>query len=179
MSKAARIPKNVREEKLRLCPSCAVCHSTVDLELNHIDPDKPSTIDNLIVLCSYHHGLWHEMSSRNRHADQVRKAIADAKKRGVHFGKPCADYEKVMRLIAENSTQFNDPYNIDYEPLTEHEIMDMAGVREGCYAKCKRMLLDALGTREWPYSWRKPKRLRNRPMYDWEIRRLRGELIDH
>lgn len=170
--KATKIPKMVRAEKLRLCPFCAVCHTGVDLELNHIDPSKPATIDNLIVLCSQHHGVWHEMASKNRHSDKVRCAIKEAKERGVHFGKRSADYERVMRLIAENSTQFNP-----FSEVTEHEIMDMAGVKEVCYYKCKRMLLDALALDVWPYSWKKPKQVRNRPMYDRQIRRLRGDSI--
>ena len=172
MSKAARISKAVREEKLRLCPFCALCHTTADLELNHFDPDKPATVDNLIVLCSLHHGQWHEMRSRSRHADLVRKGIADAKTRGVHFGAPRADYERVMRLIAEHSTQFNR-----FSEITEHEIMEMAGVKEVCYAKCKRMLLEAMELPEWPYTWPKPISARNRPMYDRQIRRQRGETI--
>lgn len=171
MSKATRIPKNIRDEKLRQCPFCAVCHKTEDLELNHIDPSKPSTLDNLIVLCSQHHGLWHEMSSRNRHSDTVRQRIAEAKQRGVHFGKPAADYERVMRLISEHSTQFNR-----FSETTEHEIMEMAGVKEVCYAKCKRMLLEAMELDPWPFSWKKPRRVRNRPMYDAQIRRLRGDI---
>ena len=77
-----------------------------------------------------------------------------------------------MRLIAENSTQFNP-----FSEVTEHEIMDMAGVKEVCYYKCKRMLLDALALDVWPYSWKKPKQVRNRPMYDRQIRRLRGDSI--
>lgn len=171
MSKAARIPKAVREEKLRLCPFCAVCHTTKDLELNHINPDKPVTLDNLIVVCSEHHGVWHNWSAKNRHSDTVRQGIAEAKQRGVHFGKPAADYERVMRLIAEHSTQFNR-----FSETTEHEIMEMAGVKEVCYAKCKRKLLDALELDTWPFPWKKPGRVRNRPMYDAQIRRLRGDI---
>lgn len=174
MSKAAQIPKRVREEKLKACPCCAVCHTKKNLELNHIDPSKPSTLDNLIVLCSQHHGLWHKMSSRNRHGDLVRKGIDEAKRNGVHFGKKPANYERVMKLIAENSTQFNNIYAVDYEPKTEHEIMEMAGVKEVCYSKCKRMLLEAMAKDEWPYQWAKPKRVRNVPLYERKIKQLRG-----
>ena len=175
MSNATPIPSSVRLEKLRLCPFCVVCHTTENLELNHIDPDKPATIDNLIVVCSKHHGVWHKMSSRNVHKDLVIKGIKAAQKRGVHVGKSCADYENVMRLIAKYSTQFNDVDSQDYVPYTEHEIMDMANVKSVCYSKCKRMLKEAMCASEWKYEWPKPTISKKTPLYDHYIQRMRRE----
>lgn len=172
---AERIPKYVRAEKLRRCPFCAVCFTEKDLELHHFDPKGPATVDNLLVLCSKHHMDMHDVQAKSRHKDLVVKAIHDAQARGVHFGKPNADYEKIMRLIAENSTQFNDIYDADYEPKTEHEIMEMAGIKNGCYSKCKRMLIEAMHANAWPFAWEKPKRVRNRPMYEHEIRKMRRD----
>ena len=78
-----------------------------------------------------------------------------------------------MRLIAERSTQFND----GGEMHTETEIMEAAGVKNVCYHKCKRMLLDALKAEEWPYSWPKPVQVRNHPVYDYVIKKMRGDVL--
>ena len=169
--KPARIPPNVRKKKLRACPFCVVCGTDKSLELNHIDPAKPSTFDNLIVVCSKHHGVWHEFSTQNRHTDKVKNGMIEAKARGTRLGRPPKyDKEKVMRLIAENSTQFNL-----FSKTTESEIMEMAGVRPTCYAKYKRELLNAMDADVWPYDWPKPKRRMNRPLYDNQIKKLRGD----
>lgn len=172
---AERIPKYVRVEKLRKCPFCAVCFTEKDLELHHFDPKGPATVDNLVVLCSKHHMAIHDVQAKSRHKDLVVEAIHDARQRGVVFGRPKADYEKVMRLIAEHSTQFNNIYDADYDPKTEREIMDMAGVKEVCYSKCKRMLVEAVNAHEWPFEWKKPSICKNRPLYDAVVKRLRGD----
>lgn len=172
---AIRIPKSVRTQKLKMCPFCAVCGTTADLEINHFDPKGQPTIDNLIVLCSKHHMVWHDVKSKSRHADLTREKIQEAIASGVQWGKKPFDHEKVMRLIAENSTQFVDIYDPDVQLRTESEIMEMAGVKSVCYHKCKRMLLDAMALEAWPYSWPKPKKKRNMPLYDHVVRELRGE----
>ena len=173
--KSTPIPKRVRDEKLRLCPFCAVCHTDKNLELNHIDPSKPATIANLIVLCGKHHGIWHYMSATHRNRDLLRNGIAEAKSRGVHIGRKPAEYERVMRLIAEHSTQFNDIYDPEYDLCTENEIMEMAGVKSGCYYKCKRMLLEAMDAQEWPYTWARPKVRKEMALYDHYIKRIRDD----
>jgi len=178
MSRAKRIPHTVRVAKLKECPFCVLCHTTDDLELHHIDPKGPSTLDNLVVVCSKcHFNKWHEGKVTYRHADMVRAGIQEAKERGVHFGKKPADYREVMRLIAKHSTQFNNIYDADYELKTEHEIMDMAGVKEVCYYKCKRMLIEAINADKWPFEWKKPTICRNTPLYDRVIKRLRGDIV--
>lgn len=170
MSKAKQIPPDVRAAKPAKCPFCAVCHSTEDLELNHLDPDGDSTIDNLIVLCSKHHADWHDMRRGNRHADLLRKGIRERKARGEKFGKPAIPLEPIMRAIAEKSTQYNP-----FSEMTEHEIADSVEVGYTTYCKAKRALKEAIKAEVWPYSWRKPRQCSNRPMYDRYIRRLRGE----
>ena len=153
---------------------CVNCGATNHLTYHHIVPvsrggnDVPS---NIAVLCPQCHAKADfEKRGTIGNGLLVREGMQRAKDRGIKLGKPCADYESVMQLIAEHSTQFNR-----FSETTEHEIMEMAGVKEVCYAKCKRMLLDALELDTWPYSWKKPRRVRNRPMYDKQIRRLRGE----
>lgn len=178
MSKATRIPMSVRIEKLQKYHYCAICGNDKDLELNHIDPQLPATFENLIVLCSKcHMERWHGAKAGKRHADAVRDGIKEAVSRGVKFGRPPADYENVMRLIAEHSTQFNNIYDVDYEPKTEHEIMEMAGVSKTCYFKCKRMLRDAMKFDIWPYSFDKPRKCLNRPLYDAAVKQFRGEKV--
>ena len=173
LSKGTPISTKVRKEKMAAYPYCALCHSTTDLELAHLDPNAPATFDNLMVLCSKcHMEKWHLVKAERRHADMVRRGIRTAKENGVHFGKKPADYEKVMRLIAERSTQFNED-----SLITEHEIMAAAGVKEVCYAKCKRMLLEEIQRDDWPYDWEKPAQVSLRPMYEHKIKRLRGDAV--
>ena len=74
-----------------------------------------------------------------------------------------------MRLIAENSTQFNEKL------VTESEIMEMAGLKPVAYYKYKRRLLALMEADEWPFEWDKPTAVRDKPLYDHLIRRLRGE----
>lgn len=155
---------------------CVNCGATKDLNYHHIVPvvcggnEVPS---NIAVLCGKCHDAVHYTNTGSiSHSQAAREGIQRAKANGVKFGKPPADYEKVMRLIAENSTQFNR-----FSETTEREIAAMAGVGYTCYCKCKQKLLDAMAASEWPYSWPKPRQVRNRPMYEWEIRRLRGETI--
>ena len=127
---------------------------------------------NIAVVCTKCHGLIHYgKNGVINHGELVKKAIKEAKERGVHVGKPCADYENVMRLIAMYSTQFNE----DGDLRTEHEIMAMAGVKEVCYAKCKGKLKEAMQAEVWPYEWAKPKIMKNRPLYDRVIKKMRRE----
>jgi hypothetical protein len=165
------VPQWIKDKKYHFC---AVCGKTEDLQYNHFIPDNGhNTVpENIIVLCAPCHQIWHNQGGTVHHNYLVKQGIAKAKERGVKVGKKPADYEKVMRLIAENSTQFNKS-----SLTTEHEIMDMAGVKEVCYAKCKRMLLDAINDDEWPYSWAKPTYVAYRPLYDNVIKRLRGDAI--
>jgi predicted metal-binding protein len=170
MSKGTFISKSVRQAKMAAYKKCAFCGSSKDLEIAHFNPRLEATFENLIVCCSQCHMKYmHDEEVVHRHADMVRESIREAKARGVHFGKKPADYEKVMRLIAENSTQFN-PNSL----TTEHEIMEMAGVKEVCYAKCKRMLIAAIQDDVWKYDFSKPKQIRNHPMYEHHIKRIRG-----
>lgn len=164
---------------------CCYCGSTVGIEYDHINPalfGDEWTIENTRPLCrkchrEYTHGmrLHGQMEMLRDQGFLVREGIRKAKERGVKVGKKSADYENIMRLIAENSTQFVDIYEIDAPLRTENEIMEMAGVKPVCYYKCKRMLLDAMEAADWPYKWSKPKSKRNRPLYDHVVRMLRGE----
>ena len=152
---------------------CAACGRTDDLQYHHLVPTilggktEPS---NIIVLCGPCHQKWHRQGGRDKHNHLVKEGIAKARERGVFVGKRPADAERIMRLIAENSTQFQDE-----RLVTETEIMKMAGIESVCYHKYKRRLLALMDADEWPFEWEKPKVLRNRPLYDRVIKRLREE----
>ena len=152
---------------------CANCGATKNLTYHHIVPvsrggnDVPS---NIAVLCPACHAKVHyEKDGTIGHGDLVREWIERAKMKGVKIGRPSVDHEKVLRLIAEKSTQFN-PLSM----TTETEIMEMAGVKNVCYAKFKRMLIEAMGKDEWPYEWERPKKIANRPTYDRVLKKIRG-----
>lgn len=104
-------------------------------------------------------------------SDNLQKRIAEGltRAKGKHIGKSPADYEGIMKLVAENSTQFNR-----FSETTEREVMEMAGVKPSCYAKCKRMLIAAMSEEVWPYTWAKPRRMANRPMYERVVKENRG-----
>jgi len=173
MGRRESIPTWVKEAKYEFC---AVCGSTENLQYHHWRPyNGHNTVpENIIVLCGKHHDELHEIkkSGEIRHNYLVKQGIAKAQERGIHVGRNPTDYEKTMRLIAENSTQFNK------ESLTtEKEIMEMADVKPVCYAKCKRMLLSAMQEEVWPYDWKKPVQVRNRPEYEHKLKRIRGDAV--
>lgn len=163
------VPQWIKDSKYHFC---AACGKETDLQYHHLVPailGGKTEPCNIIVLCAECHQKWHDQGGDIKHNRLVKEGIEKARERGVRVGKKPADYEKVMKLIAENSTQFND-----LSLTTEHEIMEMAGVKEVCYSKCKRMLFDAMNADVWPYDWPKPKQVRHYPMYDGMIRRIRG-----
>lgn len=164
------IPQWIKDRKYHFC---AACGSEVDLQYHHLIPrvlggkDEP---DNIIVFCAECHQKWHGQGGEIKHNDLVREGIAKARERGIRVGRKPADGEKIIRMIAENSTQFN-PDSL----MTEHEIMDMAGIKPVCYNKYKRRLFDAMSADEWPYAWAKPVQALKRPLYDRVIRDRRGD----
>lgn len=169
-------PQWIKDAKYKFC---AVCGRTDDLQYHHWEPDNGhNTVpENIIVLCAKHHQEFHEQAGRIKHNRLVKEGIEKAREQGVRVGRKPANHENIIRMIAENSTQFNDIYDIDYSPKTEHEIMEMADVKEVCYAKCKRMLIDAYNADVWPYDWPKPKRMSKRPLYDSNIKEWRDGSI--
>lgn len=160
----------------KLPHECVNCGSTVGLVYHHIVPvelggnEVPS---NIAVLCSVCHGRVHYgKDGEINHGDLVRSGLKRAKSSGVKLGKPSADYDKIMKLVAEHSTMFEGG------DWTEGEIRDAAGVQNVCYCKVKRMMKDELNSGVWNHDFPKPKRIRNVPLYDHLIRRLRLENID-
>lgn len=162
------IPQWVKDAKYHFC---AVCGRTDDLQYHHWEPDNGhNTVpENIIVLCAKHHQEFHGQGGKIKHNRLVKEGIAAARKRGVRVGRKPADHEKIMRTIAENSTQFN----LDSK-TTENEIMDMLGIKNVCYHNCKRELLNVMKAEVWPYSWPKPTQVRDHPMYEGKLKRLRG-----
>lgn len=157
---------------------CAACGSESDLQYHHLVPialGGENVPENIVVLCAVCHQKWHNQKGRDHHNYLCKEGIAKAKERGVRIGRPPANYENVMRLIAEHSTQFNDIYNLDFDMKTESEIMDMANVKPVCYYKCKRILIDAINAPVWPYEWEKPKVCKSMPLYDRVIKRIRAQ----
>lgn len=165
------VPQWVKDAKPNFC---AVCGKTNDLQYHHWIPvaiGGETVPENIIVLCAKHHQELHEQKGQIKHNYLISEGIAKRKQKGGNVGKRPADYENVMRLIAERSTQFNDYPDTLY---TESEIMAVAGVRPVCYSKCKRMLIEAMKADTWPYEWNKPRIAKNRPMYERQIKRIRG-----
>ena len=156
---------------------CMNCGAAGNLQYHHIVPviyggnEVPT---NIAVLCSDCHSKVHYgRDGIINHGDSVRIGIERAKReRGLKVGRKPLEYEKIMRMIAENSTQFNSG-----SMTTEREIMDIAGVQPTSYAKCKRMLLSAMKEDVWPYEWDKPSVCKHRPEYDHVIRKMRGEVV--
>lgn len=157
---------------------CYNCGSTQHLVYHHIVPvilGGNDTLLNIAVLCpSCHSKVHYGEKEVICHGGLVSDGIKAAQARGVHVGKPCADYANVIRLICKHSTQFNDICDEDFDMKTESEIMEMAGVKPVCYSKCKRMLVDAMNATEWPYEWEKPTVHKNRPMYKHCIEDIRS-----
>jgi hypothetical protein len=165
------IPNWIKDSKYHFC---AVCGRTDDLQYHHWEPaNGHNTVpENIIVLCAKHHQEFHNQNGQIKHNKLVKEGIERARKRGIRVGRKPADGEKIMRTIAENSTQFNK------ESLTtEHEIMEMLGIKEVCYSKYKRKLLAIMSEEVWPYSWEKPVQVINRPLYDHCVKKLRGEVV--
>lgn len=169
------IPKWMKDA---LPKQCCNCGSETHLTYHHIVPVEVGgrdVVTNIAVVCAECHGKIHFGDKGVvTHGDLIKKGMAAAKDRGKTYGRKPADYEKVMRLIAEHSTQFNDIDAPGYTMYTEHEIMEMAGVKEVTYAKCKRMLKDAMNAPEWVYDWPKPGMCANMPVYERHIKRLRA-----
>ena len=166
------IPQWVKDSKYKFC---AVCGRTDDLQYHHWEPynghnDVP---ENIIVLCAKHHQEFHQQSGKIKHNKLVKDGIAEAKKRGVHVGRKPADGEngeRIMRTIAEKSTQFNSD-----SLVTEKEIMAELGLGLTCYCKYKNRLIETMNADVWPYKWSKPSQIMKRPMYDQVIKRMRGD----
>ena len=177
MSNRPQITKAMKDDLPKKCYNCG---ATDNLNYHHIVPlalGGNNVLTNIAVLCGKCHWTVHHGDTDGEyihHGELVKQGQDDAKKRGVHIGKPCADYDHVMQLIAKYSTQFNDIHDIGYELHTETEIMEMAGVKPVCYSKCKRMLVDAMNAAEWPYEWDKPTIHKNRPLYEQCIEDIRS-----
>ena len=176
--KRQTVSKKIRDV---LPKTCCNCGATENLVYHHIVPVSVGGKDiasNIAVVCPDCHGLIHRYDEIAKYGrgDLIKEGIAKAKAKGYKNGRKPADYENVMRLIAEHSTQFNDVNNPNYKPYTEHEIMEMGNVKEVCYNKCKRMLIEAMQADEWIYSWDKPTIHNNRPLYDRVIRKMRSEV---
>jgi hypothetical protein len=171
------VPKWIRNALPKKCYNCG---STKNLGYHHIVPVECGGNDvptNVAVLCDHCHGkVHHGKDGVIDHGALIRDGIRKAKERGVKFGKKNSiDPENAMRTIAEHSTQFNcaEIYEITGETMTEHEIMDILGIKEVQYSKYKRMLLKAMQSETWPYDWPKPVQVRDHPIYPSVIKRYR------
>lgn len=152
---------------------CCNCGSTNDLTYHHIVPviyggtENPR---NYAVVCGMCHDKIHYGEKGGiDHSSAVKKGIEAAKHRGVQFGKRPADSEKIMQTIAEHSSLF-----VDDGAWTESEIMAEVGIKPTVYYKCKRNLLADLEGKIWPHAFAKPHKIRERPLYEWYINKLRS-----
>lgn len=166
---------------------CYNCGSTENLNYHHIVPlalGGNNVLTNIAVLCGKCHWAVHHGDMDGEyihHGELVKAGIEKARTEGRKNGRKPADHSHVMELIAKYSTQFNNIDDTNYELHTETEIMDMAGVKPVCYAKCKNMLKEAMKSDVWPYEWEKPSICRNMPLYDRVIKKIRsnGSPFDH
>lgn len=179
-------PQITKAMKDALPKKCYNCGATENLNYHHIIPlalGGNNILTNVAVLCGKCHWAVHHGDTGGEyvhHGELVKAGIEKARAEGRKNGRKPANHSHVMELIAKYSTQFNDIHDVNYEPHTETEIMDMAGVKPVCYAKCKRMLIDAMESDEWSYEWEKPKVFNNRPLYDRVIKNMReGNLLDY
>lgn len=152
---------------------CVNCGATTHLTYHHIVPvsrggnDVPS---NIAVLCpACHAKADFEKRGTIGHGVLVKEGLERARKRGVKLGKPTADYEKIMQLVAEHSTMFEGG------DWTEEEVRGVAGVHNVCYCKVKRMMKEELESGQWNHTFSKPKMVRKVPLYPRLIERLRRE----
>lgn len=166
------ISNHIKNQKYHFC---AACGREDDLQYHHLVPvvrggtDDPT---NIIVLCAECHAKIHGRGKCS-HNLAVKEGIARAKARGVKMGRKPAEGEAIMRAIAEHSTQFNEIGSDGYNPMTETEIMNTLGIESVCYHKYKRRLFEMMNADTWPYDWPRPRQVRNRPLYDRVIKKLR------
>jgi len=69
---------------------CAACGKKEDLHHHHLKPKVDGGLDvesNLITLCQYCHGIFHNISYRD-HGHLTRLGLKKAKERGVKLGSP-------------------------------------------------------------------------------------------
>lgn len=161
---------------------CCNCGSTENLGYHHIVPCECGGNDvptNVAVLCANCHSRVHYgKDGVIDHGALISAGMAKARSNGVKLGRKNRIIpEDAMRMIAENSTQFNDINKHDYEIKTEQEIMDMIGIKPVQYAKYKKMLLSAMNDDVWPYGWNKPVQVRKHPLYDHCVKQMRGEIL--
>lgn len=152
---------------------CMNCGATTDLNYHHIVPVQCGGNDvptNVAVLCGKCHDVIHYTETgKISHSELVKAGIRRAKATGVKLGKPTADYEKIMQLVAEHSTMFEGG------DWTEEEVRDAAGVQNVCYCKVKRMMKEEIESGRWNHTFAEPKMVRKMPLYDHLIKRLRLE----
>lgn len=152
---------------------CANCGDEQDLVYHHIVPLALGGNDintNMVCLCGRCHDLVHYgKSAEISHTEAVKRGIEKAKTAGVHFGKKAADYEHIMEMIANHSTQFNP-----LSWMTEHEVCEMLRIGYTTYCKCKRKLIDDINAEKWEHGFEKPKILQKRATYDRVIKKARG-----
>ena len=161
------------EIKDKVGRSCANCGATDDLQYHHIVPlaiGGNDIVSNMVCLCARCHWVIHQGAKPTfDHGECVKAGIKAAKERGVKWGKKPKDREKIVRVIAENSTMFNA-----FSELTEREVMEKAGVQAELYYECRRDLLMALKSKTWPYSFEKPEIVFNGAIDARVLKRNRG-----
>ena len=153
--------------------TCINCGSSDDIVYHHVVPlafGGRDVITNIVPLCDNCHKMVHygkkgEIST----SEAIKRGLEKAKKNGKKLGAASFDGEKIKRMIAENSSQFNE-----IPTKTEHEIMDEAGVKPTAYNKYKKRLLALMQSEEWPFKWEKPKQIRKIAMAEAKILMMRG-----
>ena len=82
---------------------CAVCGSSIGLEHHHFVPlalGGPDTDDNMLTLCTVHHGQIHNMRRAGEHAQLTRKGLAGVSWLGLGSPNPRAGGAATKALYA-------------------------------------------------------------------------------
>lgn len=150
---------------------CCNCGSNEDIEYHHIIPVSlggKDIISNMCCLCRKCHSLLHfGRTLQGNHSELIKNGIKEYRKNGKHWGKPAANYEELMKSIAENSTLFKGG------TLPESEIMKLNNVKSTCYYKYRKQLLEDLKLEPWRHSFPKPIQIRQNPLYKKTIEAIK------
>jgi hypothetical protein len=67
---------------------CVLCGATEQLEHHHVDPNGSDEPENMITVCSAHHGKIHGMKKRCDVRKLTKEGLAKRKAAGVVLGRP-------------------------------------------------------------------------------------------
>ena len=90
---------------------CVACNSSKELHHHHLLPRSKGGTDaetNLITLCVSCHGIMHDTSWSNNHAQLVSEGIAKAKASGVRLGPKPKDIPNIKNILCTDKPTIMD-----------------------------------------------------------------------